>query len=178
MTAWVSIRSEDACEWMLTGAENIDNDPSLLKDADGNPMVIVQRFEAPTWDDAKVVHERLMAEVREELGMNIRTEQELADYIISQLNEISETDPTAMEWLVDNRITCNKALADHPTVQVHARDGIPPTVGMLGILNGIVGVIGEGERLAGFGLIAAVYDGDNNFVGFRRTDDPEVKPEG
>lgn len=176
MTEWISLRAEDACEWMLTGAENIDRDPKLLKDTDGKPMVVVQRFEAPTWEDAKVVHEALMEAVREELGMNIKTEQDLADYIIAQLNEISQTDPTAMEWLINNRITCNEALADHPTVQVHAHDGKPPMVGMLGIINGIVGAIGEGEHMAGFGYIAAVYDDDDNFVRFRRTNDPEVKP--
>jgi len=177
VTEWISLRAEDACEWILTGAENIDRDPKLLKDTDGKPMVVVQRFDAPTWEDAKVVHEKLMAAVREEIGMNIKTEQDLADYIIAQLNEISQTDPTAMEWLLENRIACNEALADHPTVQVYpSENGEPIKVGMLGIINGIVGAIGEGKPMAGFGFIAAVYDDDDNFVRFRRTNDPEVKP--
>lgn len=169
MIEWISVRSEDTCEWLLTSAENVDRDPTLMFDTDGKLMTIVKRFEAATYDQAKVVHEKLMADVREELSMNIRTEQDLADHIINQLNEIARTDPTAMEWLIANRITCNEALANHPTVQVLAPPGEKPKVGMLGIINGIVGAISN-EPLKGYGYIGIILEDDGSFVKFIRTD--------
>ena len=94
------------------------------------------------------------------------TKQELADLIIERLNEITEADPLAMEFLVEARVPCNDTLARHPSVQVIALGGNPPTVGVLGILNGIVGTIDEGPK-KGWGLIAAVWD-EGKFQGFRR----------
>ena len=102
------------------------------------------------------------------------TKQELADLFIERLNEISKADPVAMEWLLENRTTCTKKLADHPSVQVYAaEDGEPPRVGMLGILNGIVGSIDDGPK-KNWGFIAAVWDDNKQFIGFRRTDSPQV----
>lgn len=57
---------------------------------------------------------------------------------IGRLNEINEMDPTVLPALINFRVPCNQALADHPTVQVgHGQDGYE--VGLLGILNGIFG---------------------------------------
>ena len=103
------------------------------------------------------------------------TKQDLADLLIKRLNEISKTDPTAMEWLLKNRVECNDALADHPTVQVNS-EGDKPMVGMLGILNGLVGAIDDDGPKKGWGFIAAKWDDEQGFTGFVRTDKPHIKP--
>lgn len=56
-----------------------------------------------------------------------------------------------MQALVESRVPCNDALADHPTVQVGEGPGGRPVVGLLGILNGLVSD----------GLLCAVYDDES-----------------
>lgn len=93
----------------------------------------------------------------------------LANLLIERLNEIARHDPVAMGLLVGVRVRCNDALADHPTVQVHHFDkDKPPVVGMLGIINGLVGVIDDGPK-KGWGLITAICEDDGSVSGFRRT---------
>lgn len=91
----------------------------------------------------------------------------LANQIIGRLNEIAATDPLAIDTLLKIRVPCNKAMADHPMVQVFSVEG-GGMVGMLGILNGIVGVIPDGPR-RGCGYIAAEIDDAGKFVRFIRT---------
>lgn len=97
--------------------------------------------------------------------MNITTKEDLADLIIDRLNEISDADPVAIDWLLSNRIATR--LEYHPTVQVKDSDH-GPTVGILGIINGIVGVIDEGSA-KGSGLIAATWSEDEGRYVFLRT---------
>lgn len=99
----------------------------------------------------------------------IVTKEQLADHLIAGLNEIARTDKIALGALIEHRVPCNDELAGHPTVQVHD-DGInPTTVGLLGILNGLVGVIETGPR-KDWGFIAAVFEKDGTLSHFRRTD--------
>lgn len=71
------------------------------------------------------------------------------------LNSLLTVDDLAISSLINNRIPCNRELADHPHVQVTAsRSGY--LVGMLGILNGIFGTKDDGR-----GFIRAVYDSDD-----------------
>lgn len=98
------------------------------------------------------------------------------DEAISVLNEIVRLDPTVLTELFSYRVPCNKALADHETVQVGAREGYwpdwlqrPYEVGLLGIINGIFGI---DER--GWGHIYAMieeHDGEERVVGFGRRKD-------
>lgn len=104
------------------------------------------------------------------------TNPQLADLIIERLNEIAMHDKEAMAKLIEQRVPCNEQLVEHPTVIAFADMG-PPEVGMLGILNGIVGSIPDGPK-KGWGYIAAVFDDDGHFLRFRRTDDPKIKPAG
>lgn len=61
------------------------------------------------------------------------------DDAITYLNELIALDKPAIAALIANRVPCNEALANHPTVQVSKQnDGYH--VGMLGILNGLFGV--------------------------------------
>jgi len=90
---------------------------------------------------------------------------DLADRIITVLNECVALDREALHKLIETRVPCNRALADHPTVQVSS--GAPgefSTVGLLGILNGIVGVDSDG-----WGFIAASFDEEGKLVKFLRT---------
>lgn len=91
--------------------------------------------------------------------------QNLADHFIRLLNKMVDADREAMEKLVETRVPCNQAMVDHPTVQVS--NG---AVGMLGILNGLVGV-----RDDGYGYVAAVFDDDEKLVGFARAGVPKTK---
>ena len=70
---------------------------------------------------------------------------------VAVLNRIHETDPFVLPALVRHRVTSCKALGDDPTVQC----GPEPDneVGLLGIINGIFGVDGNG-----YGHIGAVYN--------------------
>jgi hypothetical protein len=91
----------------------------------------------------------------------------LADQFIHILNELLEADSTAIEALIGHRVPCNESLAVHPTVQV-AQDREGHTVGLLGILNGLVGVIESGPK-EGWGLITATFDDAGKLTHFWRT---------
>lgn len=90
--------------------------------------------------------------------------------VVALLNQLVETDPEAMHDLVEQRVLCNTAMADHPTVQVVVQDDYQEnpdeepvsvnTVGILGIINGIFGV-----DSTGWGCIQANFD-EGRLIGF------------
>lgn len=91
--------------------------------------------------------------------------------VVAFLNELVVIDRAAMTALVETRVPCNEALADHPTVQVSCReDGA--RVGLLGILNGLFGV---DER--GYGAIGAQFSGIAGELGEVENFDVVVVPE-
>ena len=92
--------------------------------------------------------------------MSIRND---VDDLIAFLDSLAKIDPVAMGALIAARVSCNQALADHPTVQ--CGDSI---VGVLGILNGYAGVFDDGPR-KGWGPISAVIESDCRCTGFART---------
>ncbi len=79
-----------------------------------------------------------------------------ADDVVALLNNALTRDSAAMQALVDHRVPCNEVLADHPTIQCGTAanwrkwrpndHGLPDnaeyTVGLLGLLNGIVAFAG------------------------------------
>ena len=71
---------------------------------------------------------------------------------VGMLNRALAADRPAIAALIANRMPCNEALADDPTIQVGRQHG-GFNVGMLGILNGLFGVDG-----AGWGSIAGVFE--------------------
>jgi hypothetical protein len=95
------------------------------------------------------------------LGMDIPND--VINHTLKFLNELVETDPEAMRNLVETRVPCNQALADHPTVQVRSEEG-QCSVGLLGILNGLLGTDTDG-----WGFICAVYGDDLKLQRFART---------
>ena len=67
---------------------------------------------------------------------------------IDLLNEIHRLDSSVLPALIDYRVPCNDAVAEHPTVQVSPDN----KVGLLGIINGIFGT-----NKNGWGFIAAEF---------------------
>lgn len=103
--------------------------------------------------------------------MPIRPE---VDSLIEFLNSLAKIDPEGMGRLCAARVPCNKAMVDHPTVQVAGQGefGIPEgeyRVGLIGILNGWGGSFDDGPR-KGWGAIAAVAESDGRVTAFRRSD--------
>jgi hypothetical protein len=81
----------------------------------------------------------------------------LAEGAVAVLNRALESDPTAIRALCAQRVVCNEALENDPTIQVRYRDGERSTLGVLGLINGVVGATDDG-----LGLIAAECDEDDN----------------
>jgi hypothetical protein len=88
--------------------------------------------------------------------MIMAVDLELANRVVSYLNELAELDRPCIGALIANRIPCNKALSDHPTCQVSSQHG-GCHVGLLGLLNGLCGSYDDGPK-KGWGAIAAVFD--------------------
>lgn len=67
------------------------------------------------------------------------------DSAVELLNKALELDRRAISSLIQYRVPCNQAMADHPSIQVGS---IPPSetvvVGLLGIINGIFGADEKG----------------------------------
>jgi hypothetical protein len=79
---------------------------------------------------------------------------ELAERIVKLLNEMMELDTAAVAELMAKRVVVNDRLADHPTVQVGPMEPDGPNVmGILGVLNGLVGT-----NSRGWGCVAGVYE--------------------
>lgn len=90
---------------------------------------------------------------------------ELAHKVIAFLNELLKVDPEAMTALVETRVPCNQALREHPTVQVAVNDETgQAAVGMLGILNGLVGVDDDG-----WGFVTVKLDDNKQVTEFLLT---------
>lgn len=69
---------------------------------------------------------------------------------VSVLNSAYAADPAAIHALICNRVPCNLALADHPTIPVETNrvaTGETFSVGALGLVNGVLEAI-CGKRVA------------------------------
>lgn len=99
--------------------------------------------------------------------------ENIVDRTVLIVNEAIELDPSAMKALFENRIPCNNRLAQHPTIQVLQVEDIGHTVGVLGLLSGIVGTrMYKGHP--NFSKIWAVYDVDCPIHGVCDQDDLKV----
>lgn len=100
----------------------------------------------------------------------IRNEVTVAE-AIELLNEALAADRAGVSALVNERVICNAALSEHPTIQVGQMEGnitngepaIAYKVGLLGILNGLFGT-----DETGYGPISAIVD-DGLVRSFERT---------
>jgi hypothetical protein len=88
------------------------------------------------------------------------------NFVLSQvcnlLNEALKIDPLAVDNIITNSVICNKAMADHPTIQVSKTFGERYTVSVLGILNGL----SDGSQY----LIAYYDDNSGSLTGFAVVD--------
>ncbi len=101
----------------------------------------------------------------ERLGEKVKGISDLnADRTVEFLNELVAVDRDAMAALIEARVPCNSGLADHPHVQVQADDGNGCVVGLMGILNGLLGAEEDG-----FGRICAVYGDTGRLERFAHT---------
>jgi hypothetical protein len=69
----------------------------------------------------------------------------IADRMIAALQEAFDADPSAMHALVCNRVPTTQAMVDHPHMIVEPNpvlDDQPPTIGLLGVLNGVLDAAG------------------------------------
>ena len=106
----------------------------------------------------------------------------LAELLIQRLNDLIASDPCmgkVMQQVMQKLVIVEDpigAVLHHPTIQVFGpgeREEVAPStagVTLLGLLNGMVGVIPRGPK-EGFGYIAAMADGkDQPFVRFDLTE--------
>jgi hypothetical protein len=87
---------------------------------------------------------------------------EFAKKAVKSLKEYLKLDPEAIQALVETRVPANENLVSHPSVQVNCED--QPSVGLLGILNGIVGASSLGST-----TIVAMYSMDGDLLDFGLT---------
>lgn len=101
-----------------------------------------------------------------------RTEEEkqqLARDMCEYLNDLVATDHDAIHRLVEDRQPCNQAMLQHPTAQV--TPGEPPMLGLLGILNGFIGIDADG-----WGYVAASFDDTTGkLTGFLPANHPSIQ---
>jgi len=88
------------------------------------------------------------------------------DRAITVLNRALRADRDAMTRLVvTNRVMCNQALADDETIQVTDRGGDGFEVGLLGMVNGILGIDPE----TGWGPVVAITSQRGKLLRFERS---------
>jgi len=87
------------------------------------------------------------------------------DKVIEILNELVQTDHDAIKNLIETRVPCNDELKNHETVQVQCdKNGDNPEVGLLGILNGLIG-----KHDNCWGYLAAEMEDGGKLLGFVHT---------
>ncbi len=95
----------------------------------------------------------------------------MVDEVIELLNTYLDFDRRALTYLIRHQVSCNKDMAEHPTIQVRGYD--PKTnepidttfVGMLGILNGLFGT----RESDGWGHITVILDKAGQIEKFQNT---------
>lgn len=76
---------------------------------------------------------------------------------VDLLNGMLKADNHATASFIASHVQCNEELANHPTIQATGYGPCAPSVGPLGVLNGLFGIDENG-----WGGIVAIYDGEEN----------------
>lgn len=93
--------------------------------------------------------------------------KEHAREAIAYLNELLSLDPDAINMLLTRHyVTVNDALINHPTVQIR-HDNM---LGVLGLINGMFGVVGGDSFIKDYGHISAVFSNDGKLNRFELTE--------
>ena len=93
------------------------------------------------------------------------TDIELADELVARLNKLIEHPDVRKDigTLIEARVPCSEATLQHPTIQAgwatkeDFEKQTNPKIGLLGFMNGLVGVFPDGTK-KGWGLITANFD--------------------
>jgi len=80
--------------------------------------------------------------------------------VVDLLNESFRLDSAATRLFRENKVKCNDALAEHPSIQI-GENSNGNTLGILGFLNGLFGTNDNG-----YGCIAANYNENGKLIGF------------
>lgn len=99
-----------------------------------------------------------------------KVHRQYLEFAVEVLNQALERDPKAISTMMTQRFNCNRALAEHPTIQVSEKEG-SHTIGIMGLINGLFGVDKDGH-----GFIAGIWEIDQNngldrLVGFKLLED-------
>jgi len=87
------------------------------------------------------------------------------DDVCNLLNEFLLLDYECLYSLISQRVKCNDLIANHETIQVRQNtNDLYPTVGLLGVLNGLFGV-----NDVGMGAICMEIDSDEKIIKFKPT---------
>ena len=88
------------------------------------------------------------------------------DNVIEYLNSVLDADPLALRALLCAFVPCNDRLAKHPTAIVSAEWIEGPTIGLMGLINGMFGISEDN-----YAAICYKIDTDTNgIIGFSRMD--------
>ena len=105
-----------------------------------------------------------------------KTEKEIQmDNILGCLNSAYKADPGAMHALLCNIAPANQNLVDHPHVVVEMRLKGLTTVGMLGVINGVLTSMGF-TRIATKFSDTKDENGQYEFLGFVRYEENPQNP--
>ena len=100
----------------------------------------------------------------------MKSEQEIFDAFAGVMKSGLLCDPLAITSLAKTRVQCNASLAIHPTIQVQECTDGTFTVGMIGILNGIL------EELTGR-KFSYMIDGSGSVLDFVPHNQPALRHE-
>ena len=88
--------------------------------------------------------------------------------VLDVLADAFALDRDAVRRLFDYRVACNEKLAEHPkiVIQLMSHNNM---VGVLGLINGILGAAGQP-------LVAAIYSQEGALIGFKEYAEPCTTP--
>ena len=93
----------------------------------------------------RAARNKLLEKLRERSRKMEHLSEEHVDKVVAYLNELVALDKDAIERLIEARVPCNEKMASHPHVQVQGAEG-NAVVGLLGIVNGLMGAQPEGAN--------------------------------
>lgn len=76
----------------------------------------------------------------------IKRDEVSAQFVVDFLNELLRMDKYALTDMMTERISINKELQTHPTLQAKEREKGVQEIGLLAVINGMFGL--EGETVA------------------------------
>lgn len=112
-------------------------------------------------------------------GLESGHDPELARKVVRLLDHLIRIDPDGMTALIHARVPCNRAMVDHPSVQVDGETWTSPsgakstcpTLGIIGLLNGLCGSLEDG-----YGPVSVVLDEKGKAVGAKLTAESRRSP--